>query len=65
MTCKPEGTHHNACDCREDQFKAILQRNLELLNALYAIKRHIEIAVPKGHEFSSVWKIVDRVLAKK
>lgn len=23
MTCKPEGTHHNACDCREEYIKRL------------------------------------------
>ena len=24
MSCKPDGTHHHACDCREEQFKRLV-----------------------------------------
>ena len=30
MTCKPDSTHHHACDCREEQFKKIEAENAEL-----------------------------------
>lgn len=44
MTCKPKGTHHHACDCREEVFKMILEA------ARMALRGYLSLPMRPGAE---------------
>lgn len=55
MTCKPDSTHHMACDCREAQFR-------KMEKGLRDIIKHLEVVAGNASHLSSTWQIAKQAL---
>ena len=64
MACKPGGTHHNACACREEAFRAVQDKAFAALKAFGDFK--IETAYKESEigELSDALIFLERALRK-